>query len=108
MALEFEEEWPGGRAEVRFSIRCKHHILEHTGVEQSGVDLPGFHAIPRVTRKGRDGEFFPDLEAHFEALWDLIEIVTELIGRWWPVEARIVADGTKERLSVIEILAVFA
>ena len=55
-----------------------------------------------------DGQFFPDLDTHFEAFGDLVQIIFELVGGRGPVESGIVADGAKERLAVIEILAVLA
>lgn len=96
------------RAEVRFSIRCKDQILEQARIEESRVGLAAFHAVPRVTREVWGGKFSPYLETHLEILRDLVEVFSELISRRWPIEGRIVADGPKERLSVVEILAVLA
>jgi hypothetical protein len=58
--------------------------------------------------KGRNGELFPDLETHLEVFRDLVEVVFELIGSGGSIEGGIVTDRAKERLSVMEILAVLA
>jgi len=61
-----------------------------------------------VTREGGDGEFLPDLEAHLEVFRYLREVMPQLVDGRWPVEGRIVADGTKQWLAVVQILAILA
>jgi hypothetical protein len=98
VALEFEQEWSGMWAEVRFSIRCQHLILEQASIEESRIGLSRFHAIAGLFREDWDCELFPDLETHLEILRDLVEIVFELTGGRWPVEGGIIADGSERAL----------
>src|ERR1700752_2939795 len=56
--------------------------------------------------KAGNGDLLPDLEAHLKVFRDLIEIPHQLLCSWRPIKCRVITDSTKERFSVVQILAI--
>ncbi len=108
MPLKLEEEGGGVGFKLRLSIGREHQVIEELCIEESRIRLACFGAIPSLFRVGWDRDLFPDLEAYLKVFGDLIEIVTQLVGRRRSLEGGVVADGPKEWFAIEEILAVLA
>ena len=106
MPLKLEQEWAGVWLKPRFTIWCEHEFVEELGIKKPWVRLPSLHAVAWLLGVAGNGDLLPYLEAHLEVFGDLIEVPSQLLCRWRPIKCGVVADCTKERLSIVEILAI--
>ena len=107
MPLELEQERPCVTMKVRLSVGLQHELHEGADIEEARVRLTSSCPVSSMRGIGRDGDFFPDLAAHLEVVGDLVQVACELIGRGGPIERGVIANGAKERFTLIEIPAVF-
>lgn len=96
------------RLKIRFTIRCQHEIIEQLRIQESRIGLPSPCAIACVLRIAWNHDILPHLEAHLNVFGDLSQIVPELVCGGRSVERRIIADGSKQGLPLVLILAVLS
>ena len=108
MPLELEQKWARRLIKVRLSIGLQDQFDEGLGIEKPRIRLTRFHSVPSMIGVGGDRNLFPHLAAHLEVFGDLRQIPLELVRGRRSVKGGIVAYRAKERLAVIEILAVLA
>lgn len=68
------------RLELRLSKGCQHEVVEQLGVEKVRIYFPCIMTVARVLRINRNHQFFPDLETQLKVIWDLLEILAELLS----------------------------
>ena len=106
--MELQQEWSGMWLKLRFTIRCQHEIIEQLRIQESRIGLPSPCAIACVLRIAWNRDLLPHLEAHLNVFEDLSQIVPELVCGGRSVERRIIADGSKQGLPLVLILAVLS
>jgi len=105
---ELEQEWPGMWLELRLTKWPQNHILKELSVEKASVRLTCPGPIARVIDISGDGQLIPHLEAHVKIVGNLVQVASEMVGGGWTAIPRVVADGAKERPTLILILAILS